>query len=229
MPVSTASILKSIAAGAEVRVALMRRLEELARTLNVLVGTLEAPARALEPGMVRLAGVLDTDAVEQMVTTMPTLVQKLQEILDALAGPVPALAQIVNQQTVGRVGNLLDRLDATVPSLNTLPGTENELRESIDRLVGLMADGQRTFGALPGASLLLGRRSGGGKEKQEKSDKAFTAAAAPSAEATLPAPAAEEPAPAAEEPAPASEELAAAAEEPAPAVDEPAPAKVRIG
>ena len=77
MPVSTASILKSIAAGAEVRVALMRRLEELARTLNVLVGTLEAPARALEPGMVRLAGVLDTDAVEQMVTTMPTLVQKL--------------------------------------------------------------------------------------------------------------------------------------------------------
>ena len=208
MPVSTASILKSIAAGAEVQVALMRRLEELAGTLNVLVGTLKAPARALEPGMVRLAGVLDTDAVGQMVTTMPALVQKLQETLDALEGPVPAFGQIVNEQTVGRVGNLLDRLDATVPSLNTLPGTEIELRETIDRLVGLMAEAQRTFGSLPGAGLLLGRRSGGG---EEKSDRALTAAA-PSAEATLPA---------AEEPPPA-------AEEPAPAVDVPAPADVRL-
>ena len=178
MPLSTASILRSIAAGAEVQVALMRRLEELAETVTVLVGTLEKPARALEPGMVRLAGVLDTDAVEQVITTMPTLVQKLQETLDALEGPVPALAQIVNQQTVGRIGSLLDRLDATVPTLNTLPGAEIELRllrETMDRLISLMSDAQRTFGSLPGASLLLGRRSGGG---EEKTDKVLTAAAA---------------------------------------------------
>ena len=222
MPLSTASILRSIADGAEVQVALMRRLEELAETVTVLVGTLEEPARALEPGMVRLAGVLDTDAVEQMVTTMPTLVQKLQETLDALEGPVPALAQIVNQQTVGRVGNLLDRLDATVPSLNTLPGAEIELRllrETIDRLISLMADAQRTFGSLPGASLLLGRRSGGG---EEKTDKVLTAAAAAAAAVgAAPSLAGQAAVPA------VSEEPLLRVNEPVPDADELAPAQVR--
>ena len=212
MPLSTASILRSIAEGAEVQVALMRRLESLVETATILVGTLEEPARALEPGMVRLAGVLDTDVVEQLVTTLPTLVQKLQETLDALEGPVPALAQIVNQQTVGRVGTLLDRIDATVPALNTLPGAEVELRllrETMDRLIGLMTDAQRTFGSLPGASLLLGRRGGG----EERTDKALaaTAAAAPSL-AGPPVVAA-----AGEEPLPTQDEPVSDADEPTPA------------
>ena len=214
MPISTASILKSAADAAEVQVALLRRLEELGGTMTVLVGILERPARALEPGMVRLARVLDTDAVEQTVTALPHLVHKLQEWLDALLGSLPALGQVLNQQTVSRVSGLLDRLAGLGPGLADLPDVEMELgslRETLDRLVGLMSDSQRAFGSLLGASS-LGR--GGDEEETAQAlaaDTASVMATQPTTTARTPAPAREEPA----EPAPVKEKTAGPHQPPA--------------
>ena len=214
MPISTASILKSAADAAEVQVALLRRLEELGGTMTVLVGILERPARALEPGMVRLARVLDTDAVEQTVTALPHLVHKLQEWLDALLGSLPALGQVLNQQTVSRVSGLLDQLAGLGPGLADLPDVEMELgslRETLDRLVGLMSDSQRAFGSLLGASS-LGR--GGDEEETAQvlaADTASVMATQPTTTARTPAPAREEPA----EPAPVKEKTAGPHQPPA--------------
>ena len=214
MPINTASILKSAADAAEVQVALLRRLEELGGTMTVLVGILERPARALEPGMVRLARVLDTDAVEQTVTALPHLVHKLQEWLDALLGSLPALGQVLNQQTVSRVSGLLDQLAGLGPGLADLPDVEMELgslRETLDRLVGLMSDSPRAFGSLLGASS-LGR--GGDEEETAQAlaaDTASVMATQPTTTARTPAPAREEPA----EPAPAKEKTAGPHQPPA--------------
>ena len=214
MPISTASILKSAADAAEVQVALLRRLEELGGTMTVLVGILERPARALEPGMVRLARVLDTDAVEQTVTALPPLVHKLQEWLDALLGSLPALGQVLNQQTVSRVSGLLDQLAGLGPGLADLPDVEMELgslRETLDRLVGLMSDSQRAFGSLLGASS-LGR--GGDEEETAQvlaADTASVMATQPTTTARTPAPAREEQA----EPAPVKEKTAGPHQPPA--------------
>jgi cell division septation protein DedD len=216
MPINTASILKSAADAAEVQVALLRRLEELGGTVTVLVGILERPARALEPGMVRLARVLDTDAVEQTVTALPPLLHKLQEWLDALLGSLPALGQVLNQQRVSRVSGLLDRLAGLGPGLADLPDVEMELgslRETLDRLVGLMSDSQRAFGSLLGASS-LGRGGGGDEEETAQAlaaDTASVMATQPTTTARTPAPAREEPA----EPAPVTEKTAGPHQPPA--------------
>jgi hypothetical protein len=106
MPVSTALVLKSIADAAEVQVALARRLDDLDGAVTVLVDTVERSARALEPGMVQLARLLDTDTVEQTVSALPPLLERLQARLDALQGSLPAFGQVFNPQTVGGVDEL---------------------------------------------------------------------------------------------------------------------------
>jgi hypothetical protein len=151
IPVSAARIVSGVADATEASARVLARWEELLASATVVSQALEEPARALAPGLVRLAQLLESGVLEQISTSVPRLVSRADGVVSALEGPLPAALAVLNDQTVGRTLRLLERLDAG------LPVAEHEsrlLRETLERLLHVLESAPMRMAGMPAATLM---------------------------------------------------------------------------